>query len=285
MKSTLFSKILKTKLYLLFILMHFSFLNSKAQITLEHTFDSTNVGFNFYITDLGNNNSKFVFIDTTTNSFSLYNLDGSPFLLNIATPEPIYPVYSIAYITTTLFDCDSTNIEYAFMSYVTKNKPFRILRTDGTLLLQVDSAQGPFCFGCIAGTKEIVPIVNTQDGAKLLLFKQDNNGVNKTLVYGLCGILPTTNSIVNVLPMNQVVKVYPNPSALLLNFDITLPSNLFEYELKIFDTSVHELKKIYIAEENTKFSLDVSNYPNGVYYYQLVSKNKIYQSGKFILTK
>jgi hypothetical protein len=285
MKLKLNFKKLNFKNYLLIVLLLFPFFKSDAQIILEHTFDSTNVGLNFYITDLGNNNSKYVFIDELSNSFSLYNLDGTPFLLNISTPEPILPDYAIGYITNTLFDCDSTNIEYAFMSYLNKNKPFRILRSDGSLLLQVDSARGPVCYGCVAGTKEIVPIVNTQEGAKLLLFKSDTNGITKTLVYGLCGNLPITNSIVDFSPSSLYVKVYPNPSSLKINFDVTLPNNLIGFEFVVFDSNAKELIKESIQEENSKFTVDLTTYPNGVYYYKLISNTKLYQSGKFILTK
>jgi len=32
-------------------------------------------------------------------------------------------------------------------------------------------------------------------------------------------------------------------------------------------------------------AVDVSNFSNGIYYYSLASKSKIYQSGKFIISK
>ncbi len=257
----------------------------KAQITLEQVFDSTNIGFDFYITDIGNNNSKYVFIDTTANSFSLYNLDGSPFMINIATPDPIMPDYTVAYITNSLFDCDSTNIEYAFMSYQNYYKPFRILRTDGTVLLNADSSRGPVCYGCLAGTKEIVPIVNTQEGAKLFLFKYDTNYVRKTFVYGLCGTLPNSTSILDFTLFNSNVKLYPNPTEMTINIEVTLPNNITEFKLTIFDSQANILQNEILTYTNSKLTLDVSNLSNGMYYYSLTSKNKNYQTGKFILTK
>lgn len=260
-------------------------INGKAQITLEHVFDSTNMGLNFYITDIGNNNSKYVFIDTVANTFSLYNLDATPFLLNIATPDAIMPDYSIAYVSNSLFDCDSNNIEYAFMSYLNQNRPFRILRSDGTVLLQVDSARGPVCYGCIAGTKEIVPIVNTEEGAKLFLFKFDINSVRRTLVYGLCGTLPGPTSIFDFSLANSSVKLYPNPTAMRINFEITPPNNVDEFDFIIFDSQSNMLRKETIASTNTKFTVDVSHLSGGIYYYSLTSKNKSHLTGKFILSK
>jgi hypothetical protein len=81
------------------------------------------------------------------------------------------------------------------------------------------------------------------------------------------------------------VKVYPNPSSLKINFDVTLPNNLIGFEFVVFDSNAKELIKESIQEENSKFTVDLTTYPNGVYYYKLISNTKLYQSGKFILTK
>ena len=88
----------------------------KAQITLEQTY-SVPPGKTFYFTDLGNNNFKYFLIDYYNNYFSLYNLDHSPFMLNIVPGINLDSgKFTIGYITTSLFDCDSTNIEYAIMA-------------------------------------------------------------------------------------------------------------------------------------------------------------------------
>jgi len=260
---------------------------TNGQITLEHVYDSTSVGGNFYITDLGNNNSKYVFIDTTSNSFSIYNLDGSSYLLNISTPEPILPNFTVAYITSSLFDCDSTNIEYAFMSYQNAAKPFRVMRTDGTVLLHVDSALGPVCYGCVAGTKEIVPIVNTQEGAKLFLMQLNlTTYISKTLVYGLCGTLPNTTNIFDIPSLvNSNVKLYPNPTSESITFEMNLPNYLQNYELVIYDNNSKELLRNKIAQPNQSFSLNVKELNIGTYYYRLTSQQQYINSGKFIITK
>src|SRR5436190_11228076 len=104
---------------------------SKAQINLEHVY-SVAPGRMFYFTDLGNNNYKYFLIDFYNNYFSLYNLDHTPYMLNITPGVPLDSgVFTIAYITTTLFDCDSTNIEYAMTTADgTIVKPFYVFRTN-----------------------------------------------------------------------------------------------------------------------------------------------------------
>lgn len=278
---------MKKVILILSIITLLSFKMTNGQIVLEHVYDSTSVGGNFYITDLGNNNSKYVFIDTTSNSFSIYNLDGSAYLLNISTPEPILPDFTVAYITSSLFDCDSTNIEYAFMSYQNAAKPFRVMRTDGTVLLHVDSARGPVCYGCVAGTKEIVPIVNTQEGAKLFLMQLNwTTYIRKTLVYGLCGTLPNTTDIFDFPPLNNSsVKLYPNPTSESITFETNLPNNLQNFELIIYDNNSKELMRNKIAQPNQNFILNVKELNTGTYYYRLTSQQQSFNSGKFILTK
>src|ERR1043165_3471513 len=57
-----------------------------AQITLQHILDSTYIGNRFYCTDVGNNDFKYVFLNAVSNSFSLYNMDMTPYLTNIHIP-------------------------------------------------------------------------------------------------------------------------------------------------------------------------------------------------------
>src|SRR5688572_7856330 len=166
-------------LFPLLILLLSSSQQLRAQITLQHTLDSTLIGDQFYCTDLGNNDHKYVFLDPVNNSFSLYNMDMTPYLANIqipATGDSLVNGFTVIYITKSLFDCDSANIEYVLEDpYNGLNHPFRVYRTDGTLLLQVDNANGPYCNGCYGGAQNIKPIINTSDGTKLFIQKLDSN--------------------------------------------------------------------------------------------------------------
>lgn len=144
--------------------------SSFAQVTLEHTYN-IQLGNWMYYTDLGNNNYKYLAVDSYNDKFSLYNLDHTPFMLNIQTPISLLPSgFSVGYVTSSLFDCDSTNIEYVLTSTV-PTEPFYVYRTDGTLLFQKDSVVAFWCFGCFGGISAH-PIFNTPAGAKLLLANQ-----------------------------------------------------------------------------------------------------------------
>jgi len=167
-------------------------LNQKgnAQITLQFEFDSTTIN-TFYCTDIGNNEFKYVFEDTKTNSFSLYNMDMSSFITDIHIPssDSIIKGWSVLYITRTLFDCDSSNIEYVYENAIDAHR-FSIFRTDGIMLFQLDSANGPYSYGGVqGGAYDFRPIQNTSDGTKLFLQKLLGQDHFKLLIYSLCGKL------------------------------------------------------------------------------------------------
>jgi hypothetical protein len=188
------------KKHALIILILFLYnVNINAQIILDQIVDSSYAGHdvfmgdNFYTTELSSTETKYVFLDDATNTFSLYNMDFSPFILNISLPEPVATAtsgYQPIYITRALFDCDTSNIEYAYQSPTICTRTFYVMRIDGTVLFQLDSANGPFCLGTCLGMSDYTrPIRNTSAGTKLFLqhCSEINGGY---YIYSLCGTLP-----------------------------------------------------------------------------------------------
>ncbi|GIV35570.1 MAG: hypothetical protein KatS3mg031_3105 [Chitinophagales bacterium] len=258
-----------------------------GQITLDTVINNTlGIGYGFKLVQISEDETKWYFADTSTNTFSLYNMDFTPFITNVAVPEPF--LFSngrmqVLYITRTLFNCDSSNIEYAYYSAANVGKPFRIMGIDGTLLFQLDSANGPFLYGATLGGSDVIrPIVNTSAGAKLFLQKYPL--LNTFYVYSLCGTLPV--DVFDFADFDQgIVKIYPNPSSGLLTFQINPPDNINEYELVIFDANAKEVRRETVGFWNSRFTIDVRNFSSGSYFYSLQTKNKPYQSGKFYLNK
>ena len=268
----------KTILIIASILMLYA-TNLEGQITLEHSYFVPD-GKDLYITDLGNNNYKYFYIDYYNDKFSLYNLDHSPFMLNIITGVSMESgLYTIAYITTNLFDCDSTTIEYA-MTTVSGGRPFYVFRTDGTQLFRKDSTAGPYGFGAKYGGSIIIqPIYSTPAGTKLMLMNVWTNIWN---VYSLCGTLP--ESISEVEQGYNYVQIYPNPTTGKITFQIETPSNIENYELTIYNASWQKIKTENCIGVKT-LTIDNNNLSSGNYFYSLQTKNKILQTGKFIIAK
>lgn len=270
----------KQTLILSFFLITFN-LTSLAQVTLEDSYFTSQAQSprEFYLTNIGNDNYKYVLYDTA--KISLYNLDHSPYLLNYVSPvqlltSPQY--YRPAYITTTLFDCDSTTLEFVIASDQNSNASFLIYRTDGTLLFSRDSVLGPYCYGCNVGSVIKQPIKNTSQGAKLFLFNVDS-----TWVYSLCGSLPVNVPEISI--DESYVKVYPNPSDGMINFQIKSPSNTEKFTLTIYDSSFQVIDEKIVTDSNFQLNLKARPYSAGTYLFDLRTDRKVIQTGKFVITR
>jgi hypothetical protein len=258
-------------------------LKGYSQITLEQQYIVAGNKL-FYITDIGNNDYKYVIMDTS--GFSMYNLDHSPYLLNFVPPVPLGQppsYYEVAYISKSLFDCVSTTLEYVLEN---GNYPanFYIYRTDGTLLFEGDTVTGPYGIGLLDGSLYQKPIVNTPDGAKLFLFGRDVDGHPDTMsVYSLCGTLPES---VSEIPLdNSYVQVFPNPANAIVNFQINPPNNQEKFKLTIYNSLFQKVDEAIILGKDYQLDLRKKPLSSGTYLFDLKTEEKVFQIGKFIISK
>jgi len=252
-----------------------------AQITLDTVVTSQHyLGYDFYTVQISSTETKYLIEDTVTNTFSLYNMDFTPFMLNIAVPVPFSIGYEVIYVTRSLFDCDSSNIEYAYVAPPGYH-PFYIMRTDGTQLFKLDSAAGWYCFGCIDGYEVMQPIRNTSAGAKLFLIHPSNP--HNTYIYSLCGTAP--EDVFDFHQQKQTyVKVFPNPTSNTLTFEINPPDNMNEYELVVVDGNAKEVRREKVGGSRT-YTMDVRDLAGGSYFYSLCTKDRAFGNGKFVINK
>jgi len=253
--------------------------SSHSQVTLDHVFHKEST--EFFITDIGNNDLKYVFEDTS--GFKMYNLDYSLYM-NVVTPIPLWKspnYYLIAYITKSLFDCDSSNIEYVITA-PTHLGNFYIYRTNGTLLFEKDSVTGIYDIVAADGQIQEKPIFKTPIGTKLWLIR--NCCIQDSIwVYSLCGDIPTV--VYDNFLDESYVKVFPNPTNGIINFQITQPSNQEKFKLTIYNSSFQKVDEANIIEKNYQLDTKQKSLSSGTYLFDLRTENKIYQTGKFVLTK
>jgi hypothetical protein len=256
-----------------------------AQVIYEHSYPSSYTPSEALLNliDIGDSQYKYTYTDYSTNELKLFNLDHSPFS-TISIPVQLINQneYWVGYITKSLFDCDSSNLEYAIMSTIFKNN-FYIYREDGNLIFRQDSTVPAYCIGCFAGSHDLRPIVNTPNGAKLFLLKSDTSGFPPTVdVYSLCGTL-TQFSMTSLSEISSYVKVFPNPTSgqIYFRFDLL---DLNDCELNIYDTSGNIVQNISLNSLSNELHLNVHQFNSGQYYFTLKSKNKMLQNGKFIIT-
>jgi len=76
------------------------------------------------------------------------------------------------------------------------------------------------------------------------------------------------------------ISVYPNPATNQVNFD--LANNVADM-ITIFDISGRVIESIQI--NGSIESLNVENFENGIYFYQVINNNEAIKTGKFVVSK
>ena len=273
---------MKKQTLLLLTLLTVFYLNTFGQVTLEHVYFTGHC--RLWVTDIGNNNYKYVRFCENSPIVDLYNLDHTLYL-SFTTPDTIWapPHYrEVQYVTNSLFDCDSTTLEYVLTNGAAING-FYVYRTDGTLIFGQDSVVGPYCIGCGDGDYDIRPIYNTPEGTKLMLFKSNSSLTDSTWIYSLCGTLPLVIDEKSITA--SYVKVFPNPTSGTINFEITPPSNTEKFKLTIYDSSFQVVDEKNITDGNYRLDLKQRSLSGGTYLFDLRTDRKVFQTGKFVIAK
>jgi hypothetical protein len=286
------------KLTIIFLTMFLLHTNVKAQITLDTTIaPQIMLGYNFWIAQISETESKYYVGDTVTNTFNIYNMDFTPFLTNIPVPVPFNSpyLYQILYLSRTLFDCDPSNIEYLYtMVNGPCNSSVFVMRTDGTQLLRVDSARCQYCAGgCMLMSDWVRPVVNASDHARLFIQHHYCLANGAVEIYSLCGRIPQpcpcggieTETIENGNLNQSFVRVFPNPTSNSLTFEVSPPDNMNQYELIILNSESKVVSREKITNGYNKITIDTKYFSSGNYFFSLCTKDKSYQTGKFIVTK
>jgi hypothetical protein len=192
-------------------------IKSYSQISLDF---QTPACFLFPI-KLNNSETKYFENDllkiNSTNQFSLYNLDGSIYKTIQMPPKPDTTAryLAIAYISKSLFDNDTSNIEYLayyIMDSISSAGIYydkyqvSVVREDGTILLNEVNASILYSFFDFSG------VYSSEIGTKLILNYQYGNGINyQTKVFSLPGKLP--NAVKDEKGDTKGnFTIYPNPN-------------------------------------------------------------------------
>ncbi len=262
-------------------------LTGLGQITLEHTYDGSLIDDNrsdFVSVKVGPGDSKYIYT-TKSNGFRIYNSDHTLY------DTGHFPVsttnFSVSHFTTSLFDCDSTTMEYLFYSvdivgsyFVNQN--VSIYRTDGTLLFSRDSANGSrvlFSHGVITDN-----VYQTSTGARMVL-PMSNGDIE---IYELCGNVPSNylssgNPTENATAEFGSLKVFPNPASNFSTVEFQLPENNRSGEVIVMSQEGKQVRRIPVNEFEGQQTFSTLNLESGVYFYYLKTSSTITPSVKQII--
>lgn len=264
------------KLFITLIVILFA-IRSNGQITLEHSYP--NGKWKTSMVKLANSGMKYMWSNNSTGQLILYNLDHSIFKsMNYPVPASNVDVL-IYYISETTFDLDN---EVEFMAIYDQfnnvaSASTKIINEDGTVIFTKNGETPPTGID----EDEIQSIFNTSNGTKMIL---DSYNDNSEKVYNLPGTLIVTN-IKNYEYNNNFIKPYPNPANSYIRLAYTLPSNIKEAKVSIFDVNGNVIRTYRIDGNFKELLIDTNELVDGLYFCQINSNGQKISSTEFLVKK
>jgi hypothetical protein len=220
------------------------------------------------------------------NSFTLLNSDGSFYKTVILPPKPDSSALAggPTFITASLFDNDSTTLEYVLFyswdssSYIKKS--IEIVREDGTVLLNEINAHYPNAYAYDFGSSQL--IFSTPEGPKMKLEYSYAISTSdyKTTIFSLPGKLPTHIKSPND-DYNFEMNIYPNPNSGV--FYITTNKVSGTRNIEIYSI---EGRKVFSLQSSDNPSKIISkDIPDGTYVLRMLDSNEALRVKKVIIKK
>jgi len=260
---------------------------ANAQITLEQTYPnaySYSSDIDFGITFFDDTTTKYYLIYYPNETITLYNMNHSLFLSMTIPVTYNSGNYRIYFITNSLFDCDTSNIEYLvsyrFYNGVSYVYFVSIYRNNGTQLFNLNNAIIDQCYEC--NGKDSHGITNTPNGTKMLLGDYPTGG--NEYVYSLCGTLPSgfTSLMNNSYNAFELSGNYPNPANDFTIVNYSLPEGERTGEIIFFDLQGNEVKRFTVDCMFDHLRISTYDLPSGTYIYALQTSKEISGSRKMI---
>lgn len=274
----------------LFLLMLVSF-TANAQLEYVGTFDNDFARL-IYLAD---NEPAIMLYDQQNEHIELYNPDLSLITaFDIPIPYVGSAQYHLFHVSRTLFDCDSTNIEYliSYNSFTTSEAYVKVLREDGSILF--DLPEHVFADESLSLNNPTIgpSVINDGDGA---LFVFVNSGIAgagfPTSIYRSCGTVPQScgscpNDFVVGFPENPIqghsVKLYPNPGngQFALEYELSLDYN--SATLSMFDMIGREVLQKRVGPSMSYILVNTNNLKAGRYEVVLRTEDGSFISASYV---
>ena len=280
---------------LLFIALVALGMNAKAQITLEHTYDSAATWNTCYgnvsqlmIVKFEVSGERYVKINRCGRVMSIYDMNHSLIKnislanlpLNPSTPANI--VGELLYLSENLFNTDS-KMEYMYLYNITGQRVTNIYNEEGILIF-ADSSCYPWVIPNYE--EQQYPIYNTSYGTKMIL--SYTNGQAK--VFSLPGTLTTSIHEANqslLSASNLVSNAYPNPTTTTTTtrIDYTFPNGVDHGEIVFYDLQGKEIRRYKVDRTFDHLLISTADIPAGTYFYQLQTSSQVSAGKKMVVIK
>jgi len=283
-----------------------------GQITYEAAYPNDTLvssTFDLHVIRLTAFGSKYLVIKTgvllAPDTLLLYSLNHTLYktiVLAPFAPSGYHGASYISYITNALFDTDTSDIEYlvnlpASCPNCIDNK-VKVFDESGNLLLDLDSASSG---SGLPLYNDPFPVVETDSGAKLVVFKRLNNSAGwpfaESHIYSLPGHLPCpvceggNGSQVAINEHNPASEdfllsdPYPNPANSSFKIEYRLPANAKTGSITFYDTQGNKIKSYKIDIHSNTLILNAAEFASGTFYYQLITDTRRSIGKKMLVIK
>ena len=271
---------------MLFIVLFAFGMNVKAQITLEHKYDSASDYLNseLRIINFDVSGERYVRINIQGKSIDFFDMNHS-FIKSIsyANFPQANSTSTILYLSQNLFTTDS-KIDFMYFNQGNSNAAYTgIYNEDGALIFSVDSV-GPW--ETSNTPQQMYPIYNTSVGTKMILSNEVNG---QAWVYSLPGMLTTNiqeaNNNLIAMQKGKVSNPYPNPNTGSTKIDYTLPEEVNQGEIVFYNLQGMEVKRFKVDRTFNTLLISTKDIAAGTYFYQLQTAGESSGGKKMVVIK
>jgi len=284
------------------LILAFSLLSVKAQLTFEHKYDtgSTAIGYGVHLVHFSAHNYLYVMANCNAQHgmVELYNLNHTLYKQFAIPPQQkagINGQITVCYVSDSLFNTNPVNFEYLiyFSDTATYFFDTRVYDEAGNLIFSRDSV-GPVWGG--VPTMFSQPVQYSSAGYKIVLQK-GMYGQKQAYVYGLPGALPCSecanSNIITAIdgPTNNsgnngfLRNAYPNPAKHSVTIPYQLPEGINTGQIVFYDLQGKEIKQIPVGRAFTSVDISVSDIAAGTYLYILRTSGGDVGSKKMVIIK
>ena len=264
------------KLISILAILAFLTINTQGQITLENSYTGVSAAY-IHLPVAG---YKYYVMDVANSQCLLYNNDHSLWkTINLSIPANYY-LYDVQYVTENLFNSDNT-IELLYVSYIYNSVSAyytydtRIATENGNILLSLP--------GCGYSA-----VYTAQSGSKLLTWIYDYSVSPSrvtTQVYTIPGQVANDIYSTPIESHSLLQKAFPNPATNSTTIPYTLPANINQAELKIYNTAGMAIKSYTVDHTFNSILVQTNDFPVGIYVYRIESANFKSESYKLVISK
>jgi hypothetical protein len=278
---------------LLFIALLAFGISARAQIILEHDYDSAStfasgapaVVSQLMIINFEISGERYVKINKWGKKISIYNLNHALIKIisldNMPLSHTSGTLGDILYLSEKLFD-DDNGMEFMYTTDAAGSGDFAnvgIYNDDGTLIFS-DSAAPVIKINV---PQIQYPIYNTSQGTKMILSYKNKHAK----VYSLPGTLSQSIAEANNVLVSQssVSNPYPNPSSTFTQIDYKLPDGINEGEIVFYDLVGNEVKRFKVDRTFSTLLVSTADIASGTYYYQLQTTAQSSEGKKMVVIR